>query len=166
MSSKTRRPLASVLALAVGITALVTSVVASSAAGASSKHDNEPKPTIVLVHGAWAERIQLQRRHFASAEAWIHRHCAGQPTAWPCLDSAYLSSILATVSGPIVLVGHSYGGMVITNAATGNANIKALVYIAAFAPGRGRFSRLARRNEPGQRARTGNLAVSTSTERS
>ena len=46
-------------------------------------------------------------------------------------------SVLASISGPIVLVGHSYGGMVLTNAATGNPNIKALVYIAAFAPDEG-----------------------------
>jgi len=45
-----------------------------------------------------------------------------------------LTSVLATISGPIVLVGHSYGGAVITNAATGNPNVKALVFIAAFAP--------------------------------
>jgi pimeloyl-ACP methyl ester carboxylesterase len=48
-------------------------------------------------------------------------------------DAAYLRSGLATIAGPIVL-GHSYGGKVLTNAATGNANVKALVYIAAFAP--------------------------------
>ena len=45
--------------------------------------------------------------------------------------------MLASISGPIVLVGHSYGGMVLTNAATGNPNVKALVYIAAFAPDKG-----------------------------
>jgi pimeloyl-ACP methyl ester carboxylesterase len=49
-------------------------------------------------------------------------------------DSAYLASSLQTVSGPIVLVGHSYGGFVITNAASGNKNLKALVYIDAFIP--------------------------------
>ena len=48
-----------------------------------------------------------------------------------------LRSVLASISGPIVLVGHSYGGMVLTNAATGNPNVKALVYIAAFAPDEG-----------------------------
>ena len=52
-------------------------------------------------------------------------------------DAAYLSSVLASITGPIVLVGHSYGGMVLTNAATGNPNVKALVYIAAFAPDQG-----------------------------
>ena len=52
-------------------------------------------------------------------------------------DAAYLRSFLGTISGPIVLVGHSYGGAVITNAATGNQNVKALVYVAAFAPDQG-----------------------------
>ena len=52
-------------------------------------------------------------------------------------DVAYLSSVLATIEGPVVLVGHSYGGMVMTGAATGNPNVRALVYVAAFAPDRG-----------------------------
>jgi pimeloyl-ACP methyl ester carboxylesterase len=49
-------------------------------------------------------------------------------------DAAYVSSILKTIDGPIILVGHSYGGMVITTAANGNKSVKALVYVAAFAP--------------------------------
>jgi len=52
-------------------------------------------------------------------------------------DAAYVASILNTIPGPIVLVGHSYGGAVITNAATGNPNVKALVYIDAFVPDQG-----------------------------
>src|SRR4029077_13600614 len=48
--------------------------------------------------------------------------------------SQYLASVLATISGPVVLVGHSYGGAIITHAATGHPNVKALVYVAAFAP--------------------------------
>ncbi|MGQ4379679.1 alpha/beta hydrolase, partial [Streptomyces sp. SAS_267] len=52
-------------------------------------------------------------------------------------DAAYVSSLLDSVSGPVVLVGHSYGGEVITNAAVGHANVRALVYIAAFAPDQG-----------------------------
>jgi pimeloyl-ACP methyl ester carboxylesterase len=55
-------------------------------------------------------------------------------------DSAYIASVLATVSGPIVLAGHSYGGEVITNAGTGNPNVKALVYIAACGPAAGEAS--------------------------
>jgi pimeloyl-ACP methyl ester carboxylesterase len=52
-------------------------------------------------------------------------------------DSATLADFLKTITGPIILVGHSYGGMVITSAATGNPNVKALVYIDAFIPARG-----------------------------
>jgi pimeloyl-ACP methyl ester carboxylesterase len=52
-------------------------------------------------------------------------------------DSAYLSDFLSTISGPIILVGHSYGGFVITNAATGNPQVKALVYDDAFIPAAG-----------------------------
>jgi pimeloyl-ACP methyl ester carboxylesterase len=52
-------------------------------------------------------------------------------------DSAYLASFLKTITGPIVLVGHSYGGAVITNAATGSPNVKALVYVDAFVPDEG-----------------------------
>ena len=55
----------------------------------------------------------------------------------PAADSAYLASYLRTISGPIVLVAHSYGGFVATNAATGNTNVKALVYIDAFIPDEG-----------------------------
>src|SRR6185295_6408240 len=85
-------------------------------------------------HGAWADASsfndvtnRLQRRGFTVI-------APANPLRGLASDSAYLSSILATISGPVVLVGHSYGGMVITNAATGNANVKALVYIAAFVP--------------------------------
>ena len=53
------------------------------------------------------------------------------------VDADYLKAFLSTITGPIVLVGHSYGGMVTTNAATGNANVKALVYIDAYIPDQG-----------------------------
>ncbi|WP_019588673.1 alpha/beta fold hydrolase [Deinococcus apachensis] len=49
-------------------------------------------------------------------------------------DTDYLARTLASLKGPLVLVGHSYGGMVITGAAEGNANVKGLVFIAGFAP--------------------------------
>jgi pimeloyl-ACP methyl ester carboxylesterase len=52
-------------------------------------------------------------------------------------DSSYISTFLSTISGPVVLVGHSYGGAVITNAATGNSHVKALVYVAAYIPDAG-----------------------------
>ncbi|MDA0185340.1 alpha/beta hydrolase [Solirubrobacter phytolaccae] len=95
------------------------------------------KPTIVLVHGA-----------FADASGWngVTERLQGKgykvlapanPLRGVSADAAYLKNVLSHVSGPIVLVGHSYGGVAITNAATGNPNVKALVYVAAFVPAQG-----------------------------
>jgi pimeloyl-ACP methyl ester carboxylesterase len=58
----------------------------------------------------------------------------------PAIDSAYLADYLETISGPIVLVAHSYGGFAITNAATGNPSVKALVYIDSFMPAEGEIA--------------------------
>ena len=94
-----------------------------------------PKPTIVLVHGAWADASSwnavasdLQGRGFTVlAPPNLLRAVA--------IDAPYITSFLAQrTSGPVVLVGHSYGGFVITNAATGADNVKALVYVDAFVP--------------------------------
>jgi pimeloyl-ACP methyl ester carboxylesterase len=96
-----------------------------------------PKPTIVLVHGAWA-----------STSSWngvISRlHALGYTVYTPpntlmglTYDDAYLADFLHSIAGPIVLVGHSYGGAVITNAATGDKQVKALVYVDAFMPAKG-----------------------------
>ncbi len=108
----------------------------SAPAGATTRHGGA-KPTVVLVHGAWADSgswdqvvARLQRQgHTVVA---FPNPLRGLPD-----DSAYLAAFLSTISGPIVLVGHSYGGAVITNAATGNANVKALVYVDAFIPAQG-----------------------------
>lgn len=95
------------------------------------------KPTIVLVHGAWAdssswdELIPILQNEGYTVDA------PPNPLRGLTSDSAYLASYLKNISGPIVLVGHSYGGAVITNAATGNPNVKALVYVDAFAPAAG-----------------------------
>jgi pimeloyl-ACP methyl ester carboxylesterase len=97
----------------------------------------EPRPTIVLVHGAWADSAG-----WSDVTARLLKD--GYPVwAVPNLlrgissDAAYVASILETIPGPIVLVAHSYGGAVITNAATGNPNVKALVYIDGFVPDEG-----------------------------
>jgi pimeloyl-ACP methyl ester carboxylesterase len=91
------------------------------------------KPTVVLVHGAFADAsgfndviANLQRRGYPV-------YAPANPLRGLASDSAYIRSFLATITGPIVLVGHSYGGAVITNAATGNTHVTALVYIAAYA---------------------------------
>jgi len=95
---------------------------------------SEQKPTIVLVHGAFAESsswngviAQLQQHDVrAVAVANPLRSLAG--------DAAYVRDVLASIDGPIVLVGHSYGGLVITEAAAGNDAVVGLVYVAAFVP--------------------------------
>ncbi|MET8751049.1 alpha/beta hydrolase [Streptomyces sp. NPDC004667] len=133
-----RRTLA--FALPATVAALLGAAPATSAApatvpAAADRHG--PKPTIVLVHGA-----------FADASSWsgtIRRlQRAGYPVLAPAnplrglaADTAYLRSVLAAVEGPVVLVGHSYGGAVISGAALGDIRVKALVYIAAFTPDKG-----------------------------
>jgi pimeloyl-ACP methyl ester carboxylesterase len=96
-----------------------------------------PKPTIVLEHGAWADASswagEIQR---LQADGYTV-YAPPNPLRGLASDSAILADFLNTIPGPIILVGHSYGGMVITNAATGNSNIKALVYVDAFIPAQG-----------------------------
>ena len=94
-------------------------------------------PTIVFVHGAWAdasgfgESIRALRERGFAAIGFANplRHLTG--------DAAYLAALLRTISGPIVLVGHSYGGAVMSNAATGNEQVQALVFVAGWMPDEG-----------------------------
>jgi len=125
----------------LGALAAVCAVGVSASASTPTSQNSTPtssgKPTIVLVHGAWADASSwsgVTTRLQADGYSVI---APSNPLRDLTTDSAYLRSVLATISGPIVLVGHSYGGMVMTNAATGNSNVKALVYIAAFAPDTG-----------------------------
>ncbi len=103
-------------------------------AAATRQGSSDPRPTIVLVHGDWADASswngviqRLQDRGFTVV-------APPNTLRGPSQDAPYLASYLQTIPGPIVLVAHSYGGFVITNAATGNPNVKALVYIDAFVP--------------------------------
>ncbi|HUJ56874.1 MAG TPA: alpha/beta hydrolase [Kofleriaceae bacterium] len=93
-----------------------------------------PKPTIVLVHGAFADASswtavvqRLQQRGYTVI-------APPNPLRGVAPDAAAVAAVLETIAGPIVLVGHSYGGMVISQAAEGHAAVKALVYVAAFVP--------------------------------
>jgi pimeloyl-ACP methyl ester carboxylesterase len=96
-----------------------------------------PKPTIVLVHGAWADSSSWNAVVEQLQALGYTVDAPPNPLGGVSSDSAYLSDFLSTISGPIVLVGHSYGGFVITNAATGNTQVKALVYDDAFIPASG-----------------------------
>lgn len=92
------------------------------------------KPTIVLVHGAFADGSGF----LAVAELLIAEGypvvAAPNPLRGLTFDAMYVKALLEGIEGPIVLVGHSYGGAVISAAADGNNNVKALVYVAAFVP--------------------------------
>ena len=124
-----------VLAGAAAVAAAGSTMAGSGPAAATARRG--PKPTIVLVHGAfadatgWSEVIRRLSRDGFTVLA------PPNPLRGVAADSAYLASFLATLAGPVVLAGHSYGGVVITNAATGNPAVKALVYVAAFAPDAG-----------------------------
>jgi pimeloyl-ACP methyl ester carboxylesterase len=141
MSAKTisrRAPRRSaLLAAALAVTTLIAVPLVSIPPIGASPNPGSTKPTIVLVHGAWADASSwdgvtpiLQREGYTV-------DAPPNPLRGLTTDAAYLASYLSTISGPIVLVGHSYGGAVITNAATGNPNVKALVYVDAFAPAAG-----------------------------
>lgn len=95
------------------------------------------KPTIVLVHGAFADAsgwIDVAR---GLRERGYPVYAPANPLRGVAADGDYLRAFVSTIEGPVVLVGHSYGGCVITNASTGALNVQSLVYIAAYAPDEG-----------------------------
>lgn len=131
----TRRQVLSAGAALAGSAAILASSQATAAATAlPSRQKQDVKPTIVLVHGGYADSScwnatiqELQHKGYGTI-------CGSNPLRGIPVDAPYIASLLDSVSGPVVLVAHSMGGTVITNAAAGKANVKALVYIAAFAP--------------------------------
>jgi len=114
--------------LALGAFALALPLLASAQSATTAK------PTVVLVHGA-----------FADSSSWNGVIPRLEADGYPVIaapnelrsvatDAANVRSVVDSVHGPVVLVGHSYGGSVISEAATGADNVKALVYVAAFEP--------------------------------
>ncbi len=85
-------------------------------------------PTIVLVHGAWADATGFDAEIRALRDRGYSVIGFGNPLRDLAGDAAYLAEFLRTLNGPIVLVGHSYGGNVISTAAIGNVQVQALVY--------------------------------------
>ncbi|MCS5717765.1 alpha/beta hydrolase [Herbiconiux sp. CPCC 205763] len=126
----------------VGIAAaavLALGLAAPAAANAApADNSGSAKPTIVLVHGAWADASS-----FAPVTAALQKDGytvlnAPNPLRGVATDAASVSAFInQATTGPVVLVGHSYGGTVITNAATQTPTVKALVYIDAYAPDKG-----------------------------
>jgi pimeloyl-ACP methyl ester carboxylesterase len=121
--------LAGALGLAVGPYAQATSNQARLA-----------KPTIVLVHGAFAESAGWNGVAQILADDGFAVVAAANPLRSVAGDGSYVRSLVSSVAGPVILVGHSYGGTVISTAAAGTTNVRGLVYVSAFAPDVGETS--------------------------
>jgi pimeloyl-ACP methyl ester carboxylesterase len=130
--------------LAVAAAALVAGALAavvtvpSAAQAAPAAHEHHAKPTVVLVHGAWADSAS-----FGSIGRRLTQHGYtvvdfANPLRSLGGDAATLDSFLKVkTAGPVILVGHSYGGAVITEAATSDPDVRGLVYVDAFVPAEG-----------------------------
>jgi pimeloyl-ACP methyl ester carboxylesterase len=139
-----------VIALAATLAAIASAALATTHAASADARSSrpaaataeltghaQPKPTIVLVHGGWADSSGWNDEIAALHEMGYPVIAPANPLRGLTSDADYIRSVLRTIDGPIVLVGHSYGGAVISNAARGVPNVEALVYIAAFAPDAG-----------------------------
>jgi pimeloyl-ACP methyl ester carboxylesterase len=125
------------LILAAALISLLSFAGACASAPARAAAD---KPTIVLVHGAFAESSSWDGVASRLLRDGYPVVAAANPLRSASGDAAYVSAIVAAIDGPVVLVGHSYGGTVISAAANGRANVRALVFVSAFAPDEGETS--------------------------
>ena len=134
--SRLRLIIAAVILAIAGLVIPLTPPASGPTAEAAVAGDG-PKPSIVLVHGAWADSGSWDAVTQRLQAHGYTVYALPNPLRGLAYDPAYLADFLHTIAGPIVLVGHSYGGAVITNAATGDPQVKALVYVDAFAPAEG-----------------------------
>lgn len=126
----------------ISVATLIALSLASTGAGSAASDgpgdpSPEPKPTIVLVHGAWADGSSWNAVTSRLLDEGFDVRVPPNPLRSLPTDSETIADFLSTIPGPIILAGHSYGGAVITNAARGNPNVKALVFVDAFAPAQG-----------------------------
>jgi pimeloyl-ACP methyl ester carboxylesterase len=121
-----------ILALATALTASAGMTVQPSAA--------QSKPTVVLVHGAFAESSSWDGVIAELGQDGYTAVAAANPLRSVASDAASVAAVVRSISGPVILVAHSYGGPVVTEAANDSPNVKALVYVAAFAPDNGESS--------------------------
>lgn len=114
--------------LGLGVALIATVFAACSAVAAPAK------PTIVLVHGAFADASSWNGVTRILKQDGYSVVSVANPLRGVSNDATYVADLLKSISGPTVLVGHSYGGSVISEAAVDQAKVKGLVYVAAFAP--------------------------------
>jgi pimeloyl-ACP methyl ester carboxylesterase len=93
-----------------------------------------PTPTVALVHGAFADAGSFAGVTELLLAAGVKVQALVNPLRGLAVDSAYVASAISQIPGPVLAVGHSYGGAVITNAATTSTNVVGLVFISGFAP--------------------------------
>lgn len=132
-----RRVLATGAAVAGSAALMATPMETGTATAATvqaGRAGSKVKPTIVLVHGGYADSSCWNRTLQYLHDDGYTTICGSNPLRGIPTDAPYIGSLLDSISGPVVLVAHSMGGTVITNAAAGKSNVKALVYIAAFVP--------------------------------
>ncbi|MFD7293662.1 alpha/beta fold hydrolase [Streptomyces sp. NPDC059897] len=117
--------------------ALTLGAAATAPATAGTGKGNGGRPTVVLVHGVFADASGWNAVTSRLLRAGFPVIAPANPLRDLASDAAYVRSVIDTIPGPMILVGHSYGGEVITNAGRGHDRVKALVYVAAFAPDEG-----------------------------
>jgi pimeloyl-ACP methyl ester carboxylesterase len=96
-----------------------------------------PAPTVVLVHGAFADGSSWNAVIERLDDSGVAVTAVANPLRGISIDSAYVAGVFEQIPGPVVAVGHSYGGAVISNAAAHAYNVVSLVFVAAFAPDEG-----------------------------
>jgi pimeloyl-ACP methyl ester carboxylesterase len=117
-----------------GTAAALAPLSSAAAATARPPGTGAVQPTIVLVHGGYADS-SCWNQTLSYLQGWGYTTiCGANPLRGIPTDAPYIASLLDSIAGPVLLVGHSMGGTVTTNAAAGKSNVKALVYIAAFVP--------------------------------
>jgi pimeloyl-ACP methyl ester carboxylesterase len=131
------RRLAPALVICLGLASLAVFALSASGAATATPNAASSRPTIVLVHGDFADASSWNPVIGRLQDKGFNVVAPPNLLRGPATDAPYLASYLQSISGPIVLVAHSYGGFVVTNAATGNPNVKALVYIDGLMPDEG-----------------------------
>src|ERR1700692_2824429 len=126
MTTKRNHPRRTLTAIVTALVVAIASIAGSALASSHPTRSAQAKPTIVLVHGGWADSSGWNSEVTALERLGYPVIAPANPLRGPASDAAYIRSILKTIHGPIVLVGHSYGGAVITNAAVGVPQIRAL----------------------------------------
>ena len=120
-----------------GLTVLASIAIAMLLGCPAAQAEPNDDITIVLVHGAWADASSWDGEVTALEGKGYRVRAIANPLRDLTTDAASVSTFLDTIDGPVVLVGHSYGGSVVTEAASDSPNVKALVYVDAAAPDAG-----------------------------